>query len=226
MQISYSQKQTSAREGQSARGDLETPNHPFGARWHTLPNNLSTKTGFLQTWAEASDYQNNVQQHKTPQMAVTPRRTEMKARLEHTENEIFKSYPDNVTCWLHLLPSTWKHFVAFVSLSWSSCVPGNVVTIRGDKYGDLRDRGHNEGQDSMTWTGCEGLQDPLGEFLGREIYVGFRVSRLDVDYSVMVEFNAYITNELAHGFHYQLLSRDVSNVLGEYRAQISTFLRM
>ena len=218
VQISYSQQAARVREGLDDNG-ADHPNYPSDTRGSAQPYVVSNSKETIHKWMNLSDYQTNALKHHTSKfntISEAAHTRERKLSLEHTYNgtQAHENYTDNVTCWLHMLPSKWYDYVAIVGLKRRSpCVPGNVVTVRGMtlKYLHLTRRI----PDSVTWSGCEGPQDPLGDFFGTAIYVGFQISRFDVPYHVTLELNAYHLSKLPKN-HTRLDAYKFTKTLGWY----------
>ena len=180
------------------------------SRAHTL----SRKAGANDKKTEVSKNWNKTHNHKFTVMSNTLLTKNMETISEHTGNEpnVHTKYPHNLTCKLRLLPRKWKKTISVVKLKKrSQCVPGNFVTIDGAKFKYTVEETKVE---KVTWTGCEGPQDPLGHFMGRRVHVGFTISQFDVPYDVTVEVisNRYSFVRLTIG--HQLNSYNLMETFG------------
>ena len=189
VQISYVQ----ATEGQRDDAILEQHSKPPSAT--RVPANVFPNTArTIHKWKEVADTgsaAHELSTSKTVAMPAISHTTDTEPAAEYTVTgaQVQHKYPSNLTCWFYMLRSAWEEYEAIVSLETRSpCVPGNHVILRGltFRYPEQTERR----PENVTWTGCEGPQDPLGDFKGHAVYVGFSVSRLDVEYHVTVGITA------------------------------------
>ena len=215
VQISYGHKTTHAHEGPLVVDGLRYSSQSPEMRGYATPNRQLNTAGSTQAWTEVPATRNNTSQTRPVILYARDR----ERSSEHTDNTALEENPDNATCWLDMVTSSGHDRVAVVSLNKSSCTPGNFVTIRGETYRYLWMKKIT--QERTTWTGCEGPQDPLGDFRGNEINVGITVTNFDMEYHITVEFTSYYYRR-APKIHLQLNSYNFTKTFGEYlRSYIS-----
>ena len=187
---------------------LDSSSHSPGVRSQTL----SART--IHKERKALAYPFHSTKNNMSQITTLPVIWHSRVGQEQPNNgtQVFQNYPQNSTCWLQMLSKRFKSRVGIVRLKLRSpCVPGNSVIIFGAKF---RYSDRIRTSESVTWTGCEGPQDPLGDFLGRSIFVGFHISRFDVQYNVTVEYYSYL-NKNVPPTGLQLEAFNITETFGE-----------